>query len=165
MAKQKLITKCKCRNTGYNDSRYLCFHLCFPIILRSQSGKKTHELSSHGANWVETALWPLCSACNYSAHYSPCSCGTAFQWDAVSSQYGWRACTAMLPAEPAATLWQARKLKKFRPPAQSYFAQCVRDSKNCWLTSNIIHCITRKGDEQKFIIVKYHCTNWCVIRH
>jgi len=59
MAKQKLITKCKCRNTGYNDSsRYLRFHLCFLLVLSSQSSNSTRELLRQGASRAGPGLQP-----------------------------------------------------------------------------------------------------------
>lgn len=52
MAKQKLITKCKCRNTGYNDSsRYLCFRLRFVLISRSQSSNRSRNSLGRVPSW------------------------------------------------------------------------------------------------------------------
>lgn len=59
MAKQKLITKRKCRNTSYNDSsRYLCFHLRFVLILSSQN--RTRELVRQDASGAEQGCNHLC---------------------------------------------------------------------------------------------------------
>lgn len=59
MAKQKLITKRKCRNTSYNDSsRYLCFHLLFVLISRSQN--RTRELIGQDASGAEQGWNHLC---------------------------------------------------------------------------------------------------------
>lgn len=118
--KQKLITKCKCRNTGYNDrSRYLCFHLCFLLILRSQSSNRTCELIRQDAKGAETRLKPsLCSVCSCRTDRSMAGHrGAAGQRE---SRHG----NATGCGRSRSPLGAGKlKWKKLRQPAQSYFAQ------------------------------------------
>lgn len=124
MAKQKLITKRKCRNTSYNDSsRYLCFHLRFVLISRevrtepgSSSGRTPAEQSRAVTTSARSLQLPRSSCSLLPRHRSSTGCWRALRCEG-------RASPAIL--QSALTLLHAGKLKhmKLRQLAQSYFAQ------------------------------------------
>lgn len=156
MAKQKLITKCKCRNTGYNDSsRYLCFRLCFVLISRSQSSNRSRNSLGRVPSWKHSIPY---------SHPATAQLGVPLQ-DVGS-------CRCQRRALLQTGLWdfiQPRKLKVQHCRQQPWvlWHSTGTPSKDCSLTpmASPPSAKRRSGASQKFTVIKHHLVNWCVVRY